>query len=124
MFKKIKYISIIICAILIFTSNVFGYDFSVPHQFQEGEIISADVFNELFFKNTDGSRSAYVMGHQYVDIDPYVVAGSDRSFTGVLRQDFFSNSHSHIKSPWGGGYGSVFEVVRRKALKCSTKLPF
>jgi hypothetical protein len=38
----------LLCITFVFTGNVFAYDFSFGNEFKEGDIISADVFNEVF----------------------------------------------------------------------------
>ena len=46
--------------------------------------------SELALKDTDGSGSADVVGHQDIGLDPHVIPRFDRAFTRRPGQNFFS----------------------------------
>ena len=52
------------------------------------------VFAKFPLKNADGARSADVVSHQYVGLDPDVVAGFNAAFAGRTSEDFLCKCHS------------------------------
>src|SRR5262249_17724161 len=63
-----------------------------------GTIPNFGVFPELALEHADGAGTADIMGHQHVRIDPDIVAGLNRGFTGSAGEDFFCECHMSIRS--------------------------
>ena len=51
------------------------------------------VLAELAFEDADGARSADVVGHQDIGLDPYIVSGLHAGFAGRARQYFLCQRH-------------------------------
>jgi len=51
------------------------------------------VFAELALEDADGPRPANIVGHQNIDVHPYVVAGLHLRLAAGAREDFFGQGH-------------------------------
>jgi hypothetical protein len=63
-----------------------------------GTIPDFGVLAEFAFEDADRAGATNVMGHQYVSVDPDVVAGLDGGFAGGTGEDFFSKCHISNRS--------------------------